>query len=691
MKHEKQLTILAASALAFVTAWGAVGCLVSAFDLDLAYSAIPVCAFSALICTILLSFRHGGTVLLCLLALAVGYIYHDGRAAAQFWQLLHRLTTIYDRAYGWGVLQVSDSSMDALFADWPVGILGALIAMAVSRCVCRQKSIWLPVLATILPLCSCIVVTDTVPGELWLMMVMAGLILLILTTSVRRENALQGLRLTAAVALPVFIALILLFLTVPQEGYVNRSEVLRENIILAVENIPKLMDTGMTQLASKFQRQPPKQVDLAGLGARIPFTYPVMEVTAERSGTLYLRDQDYDSYTGSGWNAGADREEVFSQSGGLAETILIRTENRKDIRYLPYYPAAETVLTGGLVENPSGDTEYVISRSLLPENWRQTAYETASGSGEWSAYLSLPEATRQGAEEFLKDLYREGASNTEKADIIAALVTNSAAYDLNTGKMPSSETDFALWFLREGETGYCVHFATAAAVLLRAADVPARYVTGYMLEALAGEAVTVTEENAHAWAEYYEPNLGVWIPLEATPAEEIPQESSSPRPAPPEPTRSTETEPEQTEAVTEATIPRETNVPETQVPVLPEPDVPVEHRPFPVLLLLLPLLALFLAVQRSLRLTLRRRQQRTGDPNRQALFRWREAVRLARLLKESPTEELIVLAQKAKFSQHELTQEELLQFDSFNRTCLRRLREKPWYLRLVYRYIYAAY
>ena len=44
-----------------------------------------------------------------------------------------------------------------------------------------------------------------------------------------------------------------------------------------------------------------------------------------------------------------------------------------------------------------------------------------------------------------------------------------------------------------------------------------------------------------------------------------------------------------------------------------------------------------------------------------------------------------------KFSQYQLTQEELSRFDSFQRTCLRRLRKKPWYLRLVHQFIYAVY
>ena len=110
-----------------------------------------------------------------------------------------------------------------------------------------------------------------------------------------------------------------------------------------------------------------------------------------------------------------------------------------------------------------------------------------------------------------------------------------------------------------------------------------------------------------------------------------------------------------------------------------------------MLLLLIPVLALILVAQRSVRLELRRRRQHRGTANQQALQRWREAERLARLLKETPAEELIGLAQKAKYSQHEITAEELQYFDSYCRSCLRRLKEKPAYLRLLYRYIYAAY
>lgn len=700
MKHEKLLTFLTAAVLSLVTACGAVGCLISAFDLNLEYALSPalVCGAAAVICAGALSFRRGGIALVCAGALLLGYLYRQGTAAEQLRQLILRLTTVYDRAYGWGVLRLTEEAWDAGFADIPVGIMGAVIALAVSRCVCRQTSVWPCVLSALFPLLLCIVVTDTVPGELWLLLMLAGLILLILTTSVRRENPTQGLRLTFAASVPVVLGLLGLFLAVPENSYVNQTEGVQEAVRSAVDKIPEVMEAGMNQLASRFQADPPVKVDLTGLGPRLPLTYTVMEVTAERDGTLYLRGQDYDDYDGLGWTATETRQESFSQTDGDSKTVTIRTANRKGLRFLPYYPAEETILAAGRAEN-DGAQEYTVSRTLLPEDWRLTAYGAAStGREKWPQYRSLPEDTRKGALEYLAGRLSDGASNTEKADIIAALVTDTAVYDLDPEKMPENAEDFALWFLREAESGYCVHFATAATVLLRAADVPARYVTGYLLEAKAGQTVTVTEKDAHAWAEYYEPNLDVWIPLEVTPGTEVAIETVPPETEATEPETTASTEPatEGTEPETTAETEPETLPPETVAATDPQFDFPeladsAPGRKFPVKQIFLLLLAAVLVpAQRRLRLRLRRKHQRTGSTNTQALRRWQETERLCRLLKAEPPEDLLFLAQKAKFSQYTLTAEELGQFDTFNRGCRKTLGETPWYVRWVYQYVLAV-
>ena len=693
MKHEIKLTALTAVILAVGIAWSAANCFLTAFELSFSHQTVLflICGLTALGSAVLFSFRHGSVGVLCLLALAAGYVHRDGTALKQLYQLLHHLTSIYDRPYGWGIFPLPEGlSPEAVF-DYPLGIWMVLACLSVTYSICRRKSAAFPLLTVILPLCSCIVVTDTVPAESWLMALLAGLILLVLTAPVRQEDAFQGLWLTAIAAPAVVLVLIGLFLAVPQKDYVNHSAVLRENILLAVRNVPQFLDTGMTQLSSKVQPRPPKQVDLAALGARIPFTYPVMTITSESGGTVYLRGRSYDVYGGLSWSASEHRKEAFPAPGGTAHRITVSTEDRKDFRFLSYYPAESVTLTGGLAPNSGRTREYTFTQTILPESWRETAYRTDTGSEAYAEYLALPDSTRQEAASLLEHLYPVNISNTAKADIIAALVTDSARYDLNAPKMPENEEDFALWFLRDGDRGYCVHFASAATVLLRAAGIPARYVTGYMVDAPAGEAVTVTEENAHAWAEYYEPNLGLWIPLEATPAVESVPDVTPSQPTPTAPVPSEEPEPTTPQPSPAFTAPTEGPEPDLPLPV-PEVSTP-EVTPIilPLWILLIPPAVLILWSQRILRLRLRRRRQQTGHPNVQALHRWRETVRLSRLLREDPPEELMQLAQKAKFSQYRLTMEELAQFDNFCRSALVRLQEKPWYFKVIYRYIYAVY
>ena len=49
------------------------------------------------------------------------------------------------------------------------------------------------------------------------------------------------------------------------------------------------------------------------------------------------------------------------------------------------------------------------------------------------------------------------------------------------------------------------------------------------------------------------------------------------------------------------------------------------------------------------------------------------------------------LAQKAKFSQHTISPEELAMFDGYFDRSIRHLRSRPWPLRLLYRLLFAAY
>ena len=72
-------------------------------------------------------------------------------------------------------------------------------------------------------------------------------------------------------------------------------------------------------------------------------------------------------------------------------------------------------------------------------------------------------------------------------------------------------------FLFETKAGFCEHFSSAFAFLMRAAGVPARVVTGYQggERNPVDEIVTVRQSDAHAWVEVYLPGQG-WVRVDPT-------------------------------------------------------------------------------------------------------------------------------------------------------------------------------
>ena len=94
-------------------------------------------------------------------------------------------------------------------------------------------------------------------------------------------------------------------------------------------------------------------------------------------------------------------------------------------------------------------------------------------------------------------------------------------------------------------------------------------------------------------------------------------------------------------------------------------------------------------LQAFARIYCKRRRWNGGEPNRRAIYRWRQTKSLARLLKQAYPETLNELARKATFSQHELLPEELQQYEDYRISLVTLIAEKPWYQRLFFKWILA--
>ena len=712
MKRDKIFTGLIAWAMSLITALAGIACVVTGFGLDLADWRLILlsCALFAGVAAVCCSFRWGSLVLS---GLSVGLL-------LLFWEsllpsaqhLIYYVSVLFDKAYGWGVLPVWLPVISYTPSPAP-----ALIAMAfpviagICWTVCRGKWVGFGPLAGLAPLMLCCVVTDTVPAGWCVALLLGGLMTLTLTQLVRRQDVRSGNRLTAMVLIPVILVSVLLPRFTQQDDYQQQSQVLQDQLLELLDQLniklwpgPDSDDPG----TSTGNGGPSKSVDLTEVGAMTSRDNPYMYIDVQRedtdsnyNGFFYLRGSSYDTYTGTSWVAQANTAyENGWPYAGLNRVGTIHLTHYMSVydRFFPYYTLDDN-WTGRLVQGAMTDEEPQRSYSFGYYTCSGRAQYTPLNSEENTLYLALPPDTQAAAEQILSQLFEAGAdySDKQKAELIAQYVRNSAAYDLNTEKMPENAEDFALWFLENGETGYCVHFATAATVLLRAAGVPARYVTGYLTYIPDGH-VIVTHDQAHAWVEYLDPDCG-WAVLEATPGAlervEPEEPTEPPTTEPSEPTELPTTDPteppteEPADPSEESTAPTQETQPSVTTGDPSGGGTAAANLTWLWYVLGILLAWTVLAGQHWLRRRIRRKRLMKGDEKQRALRRWRYVRRAVRILKLPMPEHLQALAEKAVFSQHILTDAELEQFDLWLQQAKRHILTKPWPVRLALWLIYA--
>ena len=168
-----------------------------------------------------------------------------------------------------------------------------------------------------------------------------------------------------------------------------------------------------------------------------------------------------------------------------------------------------------------------LAAALLEETEQTNAFlntEAAYNRFAYDHYTDIPDDVRGFLEEKLGGYQKdEGQVHFDyqraKQNILFYLTTY-ITYEENV--LPITGGDFTLTFLDGIQSGYDVHYATAAALMFRYYGIPARYVEGYLVtkddaaQMKSGQTLNVGGNRAHAWVEYYQDGLG-WLPFEATP------------------------------------------------------------------------------------------------------------------------------------------------------------------------------
>ncbi|HSN25701.1 MAG TPA: transglutaminaseTgpA domain-containing protein, partial [Kofleriaceae bacterium] len=141
---------------------------------------------------------------------------------------------------------------------------------------------------------------------------------------------------------------------------------------------------------------------------------------------------------------------------------------------------------------------------------------TAPLPPDYIAYLQLPDAITPRTRQLADKITRAFTNNFDKAVAIEKWIDANATYTLQLADPGAQEPiDF---FLFDRKKGHCEYFASAFAVLARAAGIPTRQVNGF----LGGEwneyqgYVAVRAGDAHSWDEVFFPGKG-WVTFDPTP------------------------------------------------------------------------------------------------------------------------------------------------------------------------------
>ncbi|MCG8461134.1 MAG: transglutaminase domain-containing protein [Holophagales bacterium] len=152
----------------------------------------------------------------------------------------------------------------------------------------------------------------------------------------------------------------------------------------------------------------------------------------------------------------------------------------------------------------------------------------------WQHYLEAPSDPRYGElARSVLDRVREEYRNEPIARALAVKLYLDENGIYSRKSRHADTPDPAASFLFGDLTGYCVHFAHAAAYLFRSLDIPARVSAGYAVgenERQGGSAIVIRGGSAHAWPEIYLEDIG-WVVVDLTPEQSLeePMESPDPR------------------------------------------------------------------------------------------------------------------------------------------------------------------
>ena len=484
------------------------------------------------------------------------------------------------------------------------------------------------------------------------------------------------------------------------------------------------MDTGRKDLRNVGNFNPPKAITLQVAREK----NPLYEGNIISTPYLYIRSESLDEYDGMSWDestALTTYKEISHDTGDNDSlypyklSIIPVVESDDDTFPIPYYTAnyyGRGTPIGNIDIDRSPDdpffSYYYYSNTPLK---MEDDYSFIYDEYVTSSCLYVPDEVKSAIIDtgVLPDWYMElyngekELSDADKVRMVTSFVSGLHPYDEDTD-YPPDDVEFVSWFIKDSETGFCVHYATTTVVLLRMIGVPARYVNGYLVSGMTNDKKTsVYSTDAHAWFEFYTSDYG-WIMGDSTPGNGTASSYYDVNAlGKVDPAYASELEEVQNGNNTNYSIPEPTDVPEPDVSVVnntPNPSIittintpQVETEKVqqekttkistPVIVIfVVAMVILSLVILRIAFIIYWRSKFTKGDNNQRARSYYHYFSLISKIFKSTPSKGATRLAEQAAFSGNILTDKELSELIHSGENKIKAsIRNLNWYQLLIYR------
>ncbi|MGV3742336.1 MAG: transglutaminase TgpA family protein [Burkholderiaceae bacterium] len=288
--------------------------------------------------------------------------------------------------------------------------------------------------------------------------------------------------------------------------------------------LPSDAQSGRTGLSSTMS---PGNISKLAMSEEIAFRVKFLDAPAPKQDRLYWRGPVLGEFDGRNWTPLPSRMNqagpVTVRPGGapIKYQVTMEPSNQRSlfalelVRDMPQVAGNPSMLTPDLQiltkEPITQRIRYDASSSL---DYVLQAGETERSLRNW---LYLPAGYNPAALEYAARLRRQvGQDGAIVNAVLRFFREEKFSYTLEPPALGRNTVDEFLFTTR---AGFCEHYSSAFVVLMRAAGIPARVVTGYQggeINAVDGF-MTVRQSDAHAWAEVWLANRG-WVRVDPTSA-----------------------------------------------------------------------------------------------------------------------------------------------------------------------------